>query len=149
MLIRSLSSVECTRLLSESRLGHLACAKDGKPYVVPIYFAYADNHLYAFSMPGKKIEIMRANPEVSLIVEEWGHGKEWKSVLVEGRFEELPDRVGHKRQRDHAWLLLSKHSDWWEPGALKPAAPPLSNYSGHIFFRVFVDQLCGREAREA
>ena len=148
MHIRSLSSLECTRLLSDSRLAHLACAKEGKPYVVPIYFAYADNHLYAFSMPGKKIEFMRANPEVSLIVEERGHGREWKSVVVEGHFEELPDLVGQKGGRDHAWSLLSKHADWWEPGALKPVAPPPSDHSEHIFFRVFVEQLHGREAKE-
>jgi nitroimidazol reductase NimA-like FMN-containing flavoprotein (pyridoxamine 5'-phosphate oxidase superfamily) len=54
MHIRSLSTLECTKMMSASRLGHLACVKDGRPYVVPIYFAYADNHLYAFSMPGKK-----------------------------------------------------------------------------------------------
>lgn len=148
MHIRNLSNLECTRLLSGNRLAHLACAKDGKPYVVPIYFAYAENYLYAFSMPGKKIEFMRANPEVSLIVEERGHGREWKSVLVEGRFEELPDRIGHKRERDHAWSLLSKHFDWWEPGALKPVTPPISDYSDHIFFRVFVEQIYGREAKE-
>lgn len=149
MHIRSLSNLECTRLLSDNRLAHLACAKDGKPYVVPIYFAYADSHLYAFSMPGKKIDFMRANPEISLIVEEWGHGREWKSVHVEGRFEELPDRIGHKRERDHAWSLLSKHVDWWEPGALKPVTPPLSDHSEHIFFRVFVEKLYGREAKVA
>ncbi len=148
MHIRNLSNLECTRLLSGNRLAHLACAKDGKPYVVPIYFAYAENYLYAFSMPGKKIEFMRANPEVSLIVEERGHGREWKSVLVEGRFEELPDRIGHKRERDHAWSLLSKHFDWWEPGALKPVTPPISDHSEHIFFRVFVEQIYGREAKE-
>lgn len=148
MHVRSLSDLECTRLLSNNRLAHLACAMNGKPYVVPIHFAYADSRLYAFSMPGKKMEFMRANPEVSLIVEEWGRGREWKSVHVEGRFEELPNRIGHKRERDHAWSLLSTHSDWWEPGALKPVMPPLSDHSEHIFFRVFVNQLYGRDAKE-
>ena len=149
MHIRNLSNLECTRLLSGNRLAHLACAKDGKPYVVPIYFAYAENYLYAFSMPGKKIEFMRANPEVSLIVEERGHGREWKSVLVEGRFEELPDRIGHKRERDHAWSLLSKHIDWWEPGAIKPVTPPVSGHLEHVFFRVLIEELSGREAKES
>lgn len=149
MHIRSLSALECTRILAESRLARLACTREGKPYVVPIYFAYADSHLYAFSMPGKKIDFMRANPAVSLIVEEHGHGREWKSVIIEGRFEELPDRIGHKRERDHAWSLLSKHFDWWEPGALKLVTPPLSGHLEHIFFRVLVEELSGREATES
>ena len=148
MHIRSLSTLECTKLLSANRLAHLACSRDEKPYVVPIYFSYAENHLYAFSMPGKKIDCMRANPEVSLVVEERGNGRQWKSVVVDGRYEELPDRIGHKRERDRAWSLLSKQVDWWEPGALKPVTPVLSDHSDHVFFRVLVVQLSGREATE-
>lgn len=148
MHIRSLSTLECTKLLSAGRFAHLACEKDGKPYVVPVYFAYADTHLYAFSMPGKKIDFMRANPHVALVVEEHGHGREWQSVIVEGRFEELPDRIGHKKERDHAWSLLSKHVDWWEPGAIRPVTPTQSSQSEHVFFRIVVDQLSGREAKE-
>ena len=149
MHIRSLSTLECSKLLSAGRFGHLACAKDGRPYVVPIYFTHADTYLYAFSMPGKKIEFMRANPHVSLAMEVHGSGREWQSVVVDGRYEELPDRIGHKRERDHAWSLLSKHFDWWEPRPLKLVTPPVSDHSSHLFFRVLVDQLSGREAREA
>ena len=148
MRIFSLSTLECTKLLITSRLGHLACTKDGRPYVVPIYFAYSDNHLYAFSMPGKKIDWMRANPQVSIFVHKRGRGSEWRSVVVDGRYEELPDRIGHKRDRDRAWSLLSRHADWWEPGALKPVTPPLSGHSEHIFFRILVDEISGRQSKE-
>ncbi|MGB3386806.1 MAG: pyridoxamine 5'-phosphate oxidase family protein [Pseudaminobacter sp.] len=148
MRVRSLSALECTKLLTSSRLGRLACAKDGFPYVVPIYFAYTRNHLYSFSMIGKKIDWMRANPQVSILVEEHGEGREWRSVIVDGRYEELPDRIGHKQERDHAWSLLSRHTDWWEPGSLKPVTPPLSSHSDHVFFRIQIEELSGREARE-
>lgn len=148
MLVRSLSTLECTRVLGANRLGRLACTGDGRPYVVPIFFAFADNYLYAFSMPGRKIDHMRASPHVCMVVEEQGTGRNWKSVVVEGRYEELPDRIGHKHERDRAWLLLSRHFDWWEPGALKPAAVPTSDHFEHIFFRIFIEQLSGREAQE-
>lgn len=148
MQVKIMSAPDCGRLLSANRLGRLACAKDGQPYVVPIYFAYADNHLYAFSSPGRKIEWMRANPLVSVLVEEHGSGRDWKSVIVEGRFEELPDRIGSKRARDHAWLLLSRHPDWWEPGALKATMPALSDSPDHIFFRIRIEEISGREASE-
>jgi nitroimidazol reductase NimA-like FMN-containing flavoprotein (pyridoxamine 5'-phosphate oxidase superfamily) len=148
MQIRSLSTLECTKLLTANRLGRLACARDNQPYVVPIHFAYSENHLYAFSMPGKKIEILRANPLVSVVVEQRDAGRGWKSVVVDGRYEELPDRIGHKVQRDHAWALLSKHADWWEPGALKPVTPQVLDHSEHLFFRIAVDRLSGREAME-
>ncbi|MGX8010010.1 pyridoxamine 5'-phosphate oxidase family protein [Mesorhizobium sp. ORM8.1] len=149
MLIRTLSTLECTRLLTANRVGHLACAKDGQPYIVPFYYAHADNHLYAFSMPGKKIEWMRANLLVAVQVDERGHGRGWRSVVVEGRYEELPDRIGHKVQRDHAWALLSKHADWWEPGALKPETATVAESQPHVFFRIAITAVSGREALDA
>lgn len=148
MWVRSLSHIECTKLLDANRHAHLACTNEGRPYVVSIYYAYADNHLYAFSLPGKKIEWMRANPFVSLLVEERGRGRDWRSVVVEGRYEEIPDRLDMKVVRDHAWSLLSRHPDWWEPGALKPETPHLADHSPHLFFRIHIDGVSGREARE-
>src|SRR5262245_9508869 len=93
MWIRALSPAECTEVLSSHRVAYLACAKDGHPYVVPIYYACSGHALYAFSMPGKKIEWMRANAMVSLLIEEKEQGREWKTVEIEGRYEELPDRI--------------------------------------------------------
>ncbi|ETA71259.1 MULTISPECIES: pyridoxamine 5'-phosphate oxidase family protein [Mesorhizobium] len=148
MLVRTLSAFECTKVLAANRVGRLACAKDGQPYVVPLYYAHSDAHLYAFSMPGKKIEWMRANPLVSVQVDEHGQGRGWKSVVADGRYEELPDLIGHKLQRDHAWSVLSKHTDWWEPGALKPVTPPTADSAPHVFFRILIEQVSGREASE-
>lgn len=148
MLIRTLSIDECTKVLAEHHLARLACAKDARPYVVPIYYAYADEALYAFSIPGKKIDWMRTNPHVSVLVESPLQRRQWKSVIADGRYEELPERIGHKRQRDHAWSLLSIHTDWWEPGALKPERPPLADDTRHIFFRIVIEEVSGREAKE-
>lgn len=149
MFILTLSETECRKTLADNRLARLACAKGGQSYVVPIYYAYAGDHLYAFSLPGRKIEWMRENPLVSVLVEEPGQGHEWRSVMVDGRFEELPDRIGHKRERDRAWSLLSRHADWWEPGDLKPATPSLSKYEPEVFFRISIDRLSGRAAKAA
>lgn len=148
MHVRTLSAFECTEVLANNWDGILACAKDGQPYVVPVHYAFSDTYIYAFSMPGKKVDWMRANPLVSVFVEEKGSGREWRSVIAEGRYEELPDLVGHKVVRDHAWSVLSKHHDWWEPGALKPIEQPLSGHTPHIFFRILVNRITGREAKE-
>jgi nitroimidazol reductase NimA-like FMN-containing flavoprotein (pyridoxamine 5'-phosphate oxidase superfamily) len=148
MLIRTMTTLECTKLLDANRLCRIACARDGQPYVVPAYFVHSENHLFMFSMIGKKIDFMRANPLVSVVVEEHGERRQWKSVIVDGMYEELPDEIGYKRSRDHAWSILSKYNDWWEPGALKPLLPPVSNELTHVFFRVSIDQISGREAKE-
>ena len=113
MLVRTMTTLECTELLDSSRLCRIACAKNDQPYIVPAYFVHAENYLFMFSMLGKKIEYMRTNPHVSVLVEEHGEHRDWKSVIVDGRYEELPDEIGHKRDRDHAWSILSKYNDWW------------------------------------
>lgn len=148
MRLLTLSTPECTELLASNHLARLACTKDGRPYVVPISYAYADKALHAFSLPGQKIDWMRANPLVSALVETHGKGRQWRSVIVNGRYEELPDRIGYKRQRNHAWSLLSQHANWWEPGAFKPVMPVSTDDAKHIFFRIVVDEASGREAKE-
>lgn len=42
--------------LAANRLGRLACANKGQPYVTPCYFAYHDQCIYGFSTVGQKIE---------------------------------------------------------------------------------------------
>ena len=148
MWIRTLSESECKAILAAHRIAHLACTNNWRPYIVPIHYVYADDAIYAFSLPGKKIEWMRYNPQICLLMEEKKQGRAWKSVVVDGRYEELPERIGHKQDREHAWSLLSKHANWWEPGSLKPEASPPSEPSPPVFFRVRIEQLSGREAKE-
>ncbi|TIP77993.1 MAG: pyridoxamine 5'-phosphate oxidase family protein, partial [Mesorhizobium sp.] len=81
-MIRTLSVLECSKVLASNRVGRLACSNDDQPYVVPFYYAHADNHLYAFSMPGKKIDWMRSNPLVCVQIDERGQGRGWRSVVV-------------------------------------------------------------------
>jgi nitroimidazol reductase NimA-like FMN-containing flavoprotein (pyridoxamine 5'-phosphate oxidase superfamily) len=143
MMITKMDRAGCMALLEASRLGRLACVKDGQPYVVPITFAAEGGFLYGFSLLGRKIEWMRANAQVCVLVDEVEHPRKWRSVVVYGRYEELPDRVGWKVQRDRAWSLLSQHAQWWEPGGVKPVteAP-----TPHLFYRIAVDEVSGRQA---
>jgi nitroimidazol reductase NimA-like FMN-containing flavoprotein (pyridoxamine 5'-phosphate oxidase superfamily) len=76
----------------EARLvGRIGCHLDGCTYVVPVVYAYDGGSLYACSGEGRKIEMMRANPNVCFEVDEYdeaGSGS-WRSVIAEGVFEEL------------------------------------------------------------
>jgi nitroimidazol reductase NimA-like FMN-containing flavoprotein (pyridoxamine 5'-phosphate oxidase superfamily) len=146
MSLRDMTQAECFSVLEESRFGHLACSKDGQPYVVPIYFAYRNGIAYAFSMPGRKIDWMRENDKVCLQVQRWQAGKNWASVVVEGRYQEFPDTDVWRSERLHAWSLLQKHSDWWEIGALKPHELPVAAKSPHVFYGILLREITGRTA---
>ena len=81
MIIRELPLAQCTALIAENRLARLACSVGNQPYLVPIFYAYADRCTYSFTMPGRKLDVMRGNPLVALLVEEKGESRSWRSVL--------------------------------------------------------------------
>jgi len=148
MVIREMSEGECRRVLSRARLARLACAHENQPYVVPVYLAYeATGYLYGFTTPGQKVEWMRINPLVCVEVDEIATYDQWVSVIVFGRYEELPEapasKGAHLRASERpqqaaeattAWpansrqdLLedelmqasqgLTAHPSWWEPAS--------------------------------
>lgn len=143
MIITEMDRSQCMALLEESRHGRLACARDGQPYLIPITYAADGDYIYSFSLTGRKIEWMRENPKVCLQVDEYADGREWRSVIVYGRYEELPDRIGWKVQRERAWSLLSREAEWWAPGAFKPVAQAPAP---HLFYRIVIDEVTGRHA---
>lgn len=146
MLIQELSSQVSLDLLARARLGRLACSQGGQPYVVPVYFAYADRSLYGFATLGKKIEWMRANPLVCIEVDEVVSPQRWTSVIAFGRYEELPDTPQWQSARAFAHELL-KHSDmWWEPAYVKTILGGTPRPLVPVFYRIHVVQVTGHRA---
>jgi nitroimidazol reductase NimA-like FMN-containing flavoprotein (pyridoxamine 5'-phosphate oxidase superfamily) len=135
---------ECRELLARGNVGHLACVHDSRPYVVPIHYAFDEEKVYVFSLPGQKINWMRTNPHACIQVEDAGQRHLWKSVVVEGIYQELPDTTQLHNERIHAWSLLQKRSLWWEPGSSKPGTGSAET-DVPIFFAISVDRISGRE----
>ncbi len=144
MPVREMTDHECMDCLSKGHFGHLACAKDGHPYIVPVHYAYGIDRMYVFSMPGQKIDWLRSNPHACLQMEEHSDHGLWKSVLVQGQYHELPDTSQHHNERIHAWDLLQERDLWWEPGSQKPEDKALTK-AKPIFFGIVVDTISGRQ----
>lgn len=149
MIVQEMTREENVAVVSAHRLGRLACVRDNQPYLVPFHYAFSDNHLYSFSMQGQKIDWMRKNARVCVQVDEAGANREWRSVIVFGLFEELPETPQWQRDREHAWSLLQQHANWWEPASLKPSAPSTAVGSPSVFYRIKIESMTGRHAREA
>jgi len=57
------------RILTEEHVGYLGLSKDGMPYVIPVTFGYAGGKiLFHCSLEGKKLDYIRANPQVCFTV---------------------------------------------------------------------------------
>jgi hypothetical protein len=145
MIVREMREGDCYAMIKSGTIARLACARDGQPYLVPIQYAYALNRLFSFSLPGRKIEIMRQNPKVCLEIEEFSDRQHWRCVLVEGVYHELAS----EQDRQQAWQALQGRIDWWEPGALKPGPQQLTDERSHLFYEIVVNGLTGRQSSPA
>jgi len=85
---------EIEDLLQSAIVGRIACcdhAEGERPYLVPLAYGYDGTAIYAHSGPGRKIRLMRANPLVTVEVDEATASDQWRSVVAEGLYEELTD----------------------------------------------------------
>jgi nitroimidazol reductase NimA-like FMN-containing flavoprotein (pyridoxamine 5'-phosphate oxidase superfamily) len=87
--VEDMSPTEMHALLQRESFGHLGCARDGRPYVVPMHYAYDGKDLYFFTTQGMKTQFIQANPQVCLQVEEVTDAMNWRSVMVIGLATEL------------------------------------------------------------
>jgi nitroimidazol reductase NimA-like FMN-containing flavoprotein (pyridoxamine 5'-phosphate oxidase superfamily) len=147
MVIRDMTENECRDALARLNFGHLACARDNRPYVVPIHFAYDGRHVYGFSTPGQKIDWMRSNPQVCLEVDERTRHNRWMSIVVSGRYEELPDSPEFAAERAHAHRALQERARWWDYADV-PAAERRrkSEPFTPIFYRINIEEITGHRA---
>ncbi len=148
MHLRELSQTECYEVLEHARFGHLACCKNGQPYIAAIYFAFSGNMAYSFTMPGKKLDWMRDSEKVCLHVEQRSSSG-WTSVVLDGAFEEFPDNDLWRDERLRAWSLLQTQPDWWEIGSLTPKELPVLSEAPHVFYGVLAHAVSGRSASRA
>jgi uncharacterized protein len=95
--VEDMTSAEMHSLLQTVGFGHLGCAQNGRPYVVPMHYAYDGKELFFFTTEGMKTQFMKGNPEVCLQVEEASDSSHWRSVMVIGRAERLAGREEMER----------------------------------------------------
>jgi len=167
MLVHEMMRSECLRVLAGTRLGRLACARENQPYVVPIYFVYHEPYLYGFTTLGQKVEWMRSNPLVCVEVDEVEGSDNWTSIVIFGQYEELSEAPeweerphGHQPEhrktarptltsspeRLHAYTLLQKHAEWWEPGSASGTQRNPEQRLTPVFYRIHIGRITGRRA---
>lgn len=148
MVIRELSGEASWAFLARHHVGRLACAKAGQPYVCPIYFATSEDRiLYCVTTIGQKVEWMRENPLIALEVDEVHTLQQWESVIVTGRFEEIPGTDSARDLRERAWSLLqAANALWWEPGFAETHLADVAHARTPLYFRIWADHITGRHA---
>jgi len=90
-MLGTLNQQEIEELLLRNVTGRIGCRDGDQIYIVPVSYAYNEKYIIAHSSEGLKIDMMRKNPSVGFEVDEISDQRNWKSVICQGRFEEILD----------------------------------------------------------
>lgn len=132
-MIEALSEEEIDAFLRAQFVARIGCHADGETYVVPVIYAWDGECAWVFSVEGRKVEMMRAEPRVCLEVDEYEAGS-WRSVILWGRYEELAGADADRARE----LLVERFGRRREP-AERPAGAPAP-----VAFRIRRERATGR-----
>jgi nitroimidazol reductase NimA-like FMN-containing flavoprotein (pyridoxamine 5'-phosphate oxidase superfamily) len=140
---------EIEAILERAITGRVGMAKDGVPYVVPVHFVYAKSAVYFHCAgEGKKLDWIRANPNVCLEVDEdvvirtgtkacdWG--TKFNSVIGTGKASILEDRDEKAGALD---VIMKKYSGREEKWEFKP-----EQVEKVAVVKIVLDELTGKRS---
>ena len=134
-MVGNLREDESRQILREQHLGRLGCCLNDEPYVVPVSYLFEGDSIYVHSMPGRKINMLRANPRACLQVDDIKSTYNWKSVIAVGSVDEITDKV----ERGRLLVRLFNHF----PHLTPVESIMESNVEQAVVFRVRIDSISG------
>ncbi len=108
MPVEEMTCEEIDQFLTCARVGRLAMTVAGKPYVVPVGYAYADGKIFFHTCSkGLKMNSLRKNPDVCFEVDEsLSDATMFKSVVLFGSAEIIDDK---ERMIPYLQKLIDKY----------------------------------------
>jgi nitroimidazol reductase NimA-like FMN-containing flavoprotein (pyridoxamine 5'-phosphate oxidase superfamily) len=140
--VEDIPPAEMHALLQRESFGHLGCARDGRPYVLPMNYAYDGKELYFFTTEGMKTQFIHANPQVCLQVEEITDSTHWRSVMVIGRAEEITG----KEEMERAMKLITERNPSLTPAISNTKLDTWGRSVDIALYRITPELIDGRQA---
>jgi nitroimidazol reductase NimA-like FMN-containing flavoprotein (pyridoxamine 5'-phosphate oxidase superfamily) len=88
-MLRDLSPEVTEYILRNQFFGRIGCAANGQVLVLPVTYLYDGQAIYGQTREGTKTSLLRQNPAVCFEVDEVCSPTCWRSVVVQGIYEEL------------------------------------------------------------
>lgn len=139
--VEAMAKGEMTALLLRVGFGHLGCARDGHPYVVPMNYAYDGEHLYFLTTEGTKTEFIAANHEVCFQVEEIVDHSHWRSMMVIGEAQQITK----PQEMERAMQLISERNSTLTPALNKTDVGAWHRANRIAIYRVQPSAIYGRQ----
>jgi nitroimidazol reductase NimA-like FMN-containing flavoprotein (pyridoxamine 5'-phosphate oxidase superfamily) len=88
-MLRDLSPEVTDYILRNQFFGRIGCAANGQVLVLPVTYLYDGQAIYGQTREGAKTQLLRQNPLLCFEVDEMCSPTCWRSVVVQGVYEEL------------------------------------------------------------
>ncbi len=137
-------------LLDKAEVGRMGTCADGVPYITPVNFAHRGDKIYIHcALEGRKIDNIRANPQVCFEVDEplgtvvTGEGGcevsySYRSAIIQGLARMVEDDVEKKEALD---ILLQK----FEPGKVGLEFQP-STFARTAVIEISIEEISGKQS---
>lgn len=139
--VEDMAPAEMHALLQRESFGHLGCARDNRPYVVPMHYAYDGKDLFFFTTQGMKTQFIDANPQVCLQVEEVTDSTHWRSVMVVGKAEQIT----RNEEMQQAMKLITERNPSLTPAISSTELDTLGRAVDIALYRIVLDLIDGRK----
>ena len=139
--VEDMAPAEMHALLERESFGHLGCARDGRPYVLPMHYAYDGKDLYFFTTEGMKTQFIDANPQVCLQVEKITDSTHWHSVMVIGKAEQLTE----SEELQRAMKLITERNPSLSPAISATQLDALGRAVSIAVYRIAPELIDGRK----
>jgi len=147
-MIGTLSVTAAKEMLQRNIVGRIGCTDGKRTYVVPVQYAFDGKDIFAHSVEGMKIHMMRKNPAVCFEVDDIQNLHNWKSVIAWGIYQELKEE--HER-----YAVLKLFADRHIQLKISETAMPPSGYFEKEFhlqplslrpviYRIIIEEITGR-----
>ena len=139
--VEDMAPGEMHALLQRESFGHLGCARGGRPYVVPMHYAYDGKDLFFFTTEGMKTQFINENPQVCLQVEEVKDSTHWRSVMLNGKAEQITGN----QEREQAMKLITERNPSLTPAISATQLDALGRAVDIAIYRITAELIDGRK----
>ena len=146
-MLGELNEMQINNFLLSQAVGRIACSDGKKPYIVPVTYVYNGKDIIGQTTEGKKLHIMRNNPNVCFEVDSMSNMANWRSVIVNGVFNELKGVAATKARNylfNHVWPYLTSSTIHSNEHETSVSNIDDSNRIKPVMFRIKVKDKTGR-----
>ncbi len=150
-MVTELSQENCQQVLRTNYIGYLGYVDNGLPFVVPITYYYDREKgvLLSYSGVGHKVNSLRRFPNCTVYVENVSSLTNWRSIQIQGKFEEVIGsdfKHGLRLFSDGVKSVMESNGEEM-PQYLNEFSGATASETVPILYKIEIQKIIGKEGR--